>query len=308
MIEVRGLSKRYGGVRAIEEVGFSVSRGEVVGFLGPNGAGKTTTMRILCGCIGADGGSITVDGLNVSDNPGPIKSRIGYLPESPPLYSEMIVRDYVRFAATIKGVKDPDTATDAALRLVGLDREVGGQPACDRIIGHLSKGYQQRVGLAQALVHEPEVLVLDEPTSGLDPAQRKEIRDLLRELAREASRTVILSTHVLAEIESVCDRVVVIDQGSIVAEDTLAGLRGETGRIRVRVAQPGQAAIDALEAVAGVTSVTLAEDETYTVSTENDARAAIAQAAVPHGLLELTQADSLEDIYLRLTSHNGKAS
>ncbi len=308
MIEIRGLSKQYGGIRAIEAVGFSVSRGEVVGFLGPNGAGKTTTMRILCGCIGADAGSVAVDGLNVSEHPGSIKARIGYLPESPPLYSEMIVRDFVRFAATIKGVDDPDAATDAALKLVGLDREVGGQPAYDRIIGHLSKGYQQRVGLAQALVHEPEVLVLDEPTSGLDPAQRKEIRDLLRELARESSRTVILSTHVLAEVESVCDRVVVIDNGSIVAEDTLAGLRGDIGRVRIRLAQPGKTAIAALESVAGVMSVTLEEDDSYTVCTDGDVRAAVAQAAVPHGLLELTQADSLEDIYLRLTNTSGKES
>jgi len=301
MIEVRHLTKRYGTVRAIEEVNFSVNRGEVVGFLGPNGAGKTTTMRILCGCIGANTGEVVIDGMNVMDQPEQVKTRIGYLPENPPLYGTMIVRDYVRFAATIKGVEDPDAATNRVLALVGLDREVGGQPASERIVGHLSKGFQQRVGLAQALVHDPQVLVLDEPTSGLDPAQRKEIRELLVELSEGEGRTVVLSTHVLAEIEAICDRVVVIDQGHIVAQDTLAGLRGETGRVRVRLAEPGPKARTALEAVPGVEETTEDEDGAYTVTTRGDVRADVARAMVGYGLLELAEADTLEDIYLRLT-------
>jgi ABC-2 type transport system ATP-binding protein len=306
MIEVRDLSKRYGTIDAIADVGFRVGRGEVVGFLGPNGAGKTTTMRILCGCIGADTGRVTVNGLDVTEHPAKVKASIGYLPESPPLYTTMTVRAYVRFAATVKGVRDPDGATDRVLAMVGLDQEVGGRPAPERIIGHLSKGFQQRVGLAQALVHEPDVLVLDEPTSGLDPAQRKEIRELLLKLARDSSRTVVLSTHVLPEVEAMCDRVIVIDQGRIIAQDTLEGLRKDTGRLRVHLAQPGPEALAALEAVPGVVAVEAADDGTYTLSASTDVRAEVARAAVRHGLLELTQADTLEDIYLRLTSADGR--
>lgn len=302
MIQVRELSKRYGTVAAIQEVSFSVAAGEVVGFLGPNGAGKTTTMRILCGCIGADTGSVQIDDLDVTEHPERVKAKIGYLPESPPLYDAMIVRDYVRFAATIKGVADPNAATERALAMVGLHRAVGGRPASERIIAHLSKGYQQRVGLAQALVHEPTLLVLDEPTSGLDPAQRKEIRELLRSLASDGKRTVVLSTHVLAEVDAMCDRVVVIHQGSIVAEDTIAGLRGDAGRLRVRLNEP-LAAISAIQAVNGVRSVSRDENGALILEVDGEVRADVAQAAVPHGLLELTQADSLEDIYLKLTSN-----
>ncbi len=301
MIQVDGLTKRYGAVRAIEGVNFSVARGEVVGFLGPNGAGKTTTMRILCGSLGATAGTARVDGMDVFNHPTQVKTRIGYLPESPPLYKEMVVRDYLRFAATIKGIEHPGDAADRVLEQVGLHQKVGGMPAANRIIGHLSKGFQQRVGLAQALIHNPDVLVLDEPTSGLDPAQRKEIRDLLLDLARESSRTVILSTHVLADVEAICGRVMIIDRGTIVAQDSIEALRGQADRVQVIVATPGPEAAAALEAAAGVLKVMTDTQGTYVLSVDRDCRAEIAAAAVPFGLLELRRDQSLEDIYLRLT-------
>ena len=294
MIQVESLTKRYGQVAAIEDVSFSVARGEVVGFLGPNGAGKTTTMRILTGCIGASSGRALVGGQDVVEHPSAVKRRIGYLPEVPPLYGAMTVRDYVAFAARIKDVSDPAGAADRALDRVGL-RDVG-----HRIIEHLSKGYRQRVGIAQALVHDPEVLILDEPTSGLDPAQRKEIRDLLAELAAGDS-TVILSTHVLPEVEAICKRVVVINRGRIVAQDSIDALAGSVHRLRLRVARPGSVVEAALRAVPGVSGVEVGADGLYRVSTDDDVRERVARAAVDHGLLELGADQRLEDIYLRLT-------
>ncbi|MFN7143675.1 MAG: ABC transporter ATP-binding protein, partial [Myxococcota bacterium] len=231
MIEVQGLTKRYGQMVAIDDVSFTVARGEVVGFLGPNGAGKSTTMRIISGSLGATAGTAKVDGVDVAEDPRKVQSMLGYAPEVPPVYTNMSVGDYVAFAATIKGVPDVAAATKRALGRVGLDK------VQTRLIDHLSKGYRQRVGLAQALVHDPKVLVLDEPTSGLDPAQRVEIRNLLAELA-QGDRTVILSTHVLGEIEAICSRVVVINKGRIVAQDELARL-GQPGRVvRIEVARP----------------------------------------------------------------------
>ncbi len=301
MISVEGLTKHYGAVLAIDGVCFSVAQGEVVGFLGPNGAGKTTTMRILCGSLGATAGTASVGGVDVQAHPIQVKARIGYLPESPPLYKGMGVRNYLRFAAAIKGTKAPVEAIERVLEQVGLLEKVGGMPAADRIIGHLSKGFQQRVGLAQALIHDPDVLILDEPTSGLDPAQRKEIRDLLLALARESRRTVILSTHVLADVEAICGRVVIIDQGTIVAQDSIESLRGQAGRVRVVLKRPSLEAVAELQALDGVHGVETGTDGGYMLSVSGDCRTQIADVAVPHGLLELREDQSLEEIYLRLT-------
>ncbi len=296
MIRVEGLEKRYGSFEAVRGVSFEVGKGEVVGFLGPNGAGKTTTMRILCGCIGATAGRALIDGKDVLEDPAGVKRRIGYLPEVPPLYPTMSVRDYVRFAASIKQVEDVQAAADRAIERVGL------QQVAHRIIDHLSKGYRQRVGLAQALVHSPEVLVLDEPTSGLDPAQRVEIRELLRTLAAGES-TVILSTHVLSEVEAVAERVIVIHQGRVVAQDRIDRL-SSGGTARLRVARPGPDAVAALSAVPGVTAVHPDGPGAYRIEGQpgDDTRAAIAQAAVAFGLLTLNPAEGLEDVYLRLTA------
>lgn len=301
MIQVDQLSKTYGAVEAISSVSFEVEAGAVVGLLGPNGAGKTTTMRILCGCIGATAGTATIDGQDVALAPAAVKASIGYLPETPPLYGHMVVRDFIRFAATIKGVSDADAATDAVIQTVGLDQDVGGMPASERIIAHLSKGYQQRVGLAQALVHSPTVLVLDEPTSGLDPAQRRDLRDLLKRLARAQNRTVILSTHVLAEVEAICDEVVIISDGRVVAQDSIESLRGTGSMIRLRVGQPSSELLEALRAISGVTEVSDEGEGRIQLTVTADVRAAVARRAADFELLELSQSEGLEDIYLRLT-------
>jgi ABC-2 type transport system ATP-binding protein len=294
MIKVENLSRRFGDQLAVQDLCFEVARGEVVGFLGPNGAGKTTTMRILAGSLGATAGRALIDGLDVSTEPRRVKRRLGYLPEHPPLYGSMSVGAYLRFAARIKGAADPAAATARAVGMAGLSGREG------RLIAHLSKGYRQRVGLAQALVHDPDVLVLDEPTSGLDPAQRKEIRDLIRELAA-GERTVILSTHVLSEVERICERAIIIDQGRIVAEDRLDALASDRRLIRLQVARPDPSLGQALEAIAGVDGITEHPGGHYALDTSGDVRAAVARAAAPWDLLELQGRERLEDAYLRLT-------
>ncbi len=299
MIEVQGLTKRYGTNLAIENVTFSVEKGGVVGFLGPNGAGKSTTMRVIAGSLGASSGTAKVAGFDVAENPRAVQAMLGYAPEVPPIYTNMTVRDYVSFAATIKGVGDVAKATDRALDRVGLASVAG------KLIDHLSKGYRQRVGLAQALVHDPQVLVLDEPTSGLDPAQRVEIRELIRELAA-GERTVILSTHVLGEIEAICNRVVVINHGRIVVDDKINNLAAAGKTVRLELARPSPAAHAALAAVPGVESVELTGSSAV-VRSDNDLREQLAAAAVPFGLLELGGRERLEDIYLRLISAQGAA-
>ncbi len=219
MIDVQHLTKSYGPRVAVDDVSFSIGKGEVVGFLGPNGAGKTTTMRILTGFLPATGGDVKVAGYDVFDEPMQVKRRVGYLPESPPLYPELSVGTYLEFAAELRGFygKERLKRVGRVMEQVGL---VGWE---QRILGSLSKGYRQRVGLAQALVHEPEVLILDEPTSGLDPTQVMGMRELMRELA--ATRTVILSTHILGEVEAICPRAMLISGGKLRASGTLAELR-----------------------------------------------------------------------------------
>jgi ABC-2 type transport system ATP-binding protein len=294
MIEVSGLTKRYGAVHAIEDVRFSVGSGEVVGFLGPNGAGKSTTMRIIAGSLGASAGVARVGGHDVAETPEKVQAMLGYAPEVPPVYGNMTVGDFVRFAAHIKGVEDVDGAAGKAISRVGLGKVV------DRLIDNLSKGYRQRVGLAQALVHDPKVLVLDEPTSGLDPEQRVQIRDLIAELAA-GERTVILSTHVLAEIEAICSRVIIINRGRIVAQDDLARLGQHGRRVRIELARPGDAALSALRAVPGVLRVEV-NDAAMTAFAEHDVREPVSAALAPFGILELSGRERLEDIYLSLTS------
>ena len=243
MISVENLSKSYGPTRALAGISFQVKRGDVIGFLGPNGAGKSTTMKILTGYLLPTGGSATLDGLDVVKDSLEVRRRIGYLPESTPLYTEMLVGDYLRFAAEIRGVpgRKLTAAVDRVVGLCALDKVVG------KNIVELSKGYRQRVGLAQAMVHEPDVLILDEPTSGLDPNQIVEVRRLIRKLAEE--HTVILSTHYLQEVEAVASRMIIVDRGSIVADDTGPNLikTMASTAIRARVKAP----LDALQAQLG---------------------------------------------------------
>jgi len=221
MIEVEGLTKRYGDFTAIENISFRVNKGEIVAFLGPNGAGKTTTMRVITGFLPATEGTVNVSGFDVFEKPMEVKKRIGYLPEHPPVYTEMTVGEYLQFVAKIKGVPraERSNAMDRVLNRCGL------KDMQETLIGKMSKGYKQRVGLAQAMIHDPEVLILDEPTIGLDPKQIIEIRDLIKSLSGE--HTIILSTHILQEVMMICQRVLIIHQGRIVADDTLENLTAQ---------------------------------------------------------------------------------
>jgi ABC-2 type transport system ATP-binding protein len=218
MIEVANLSKRYGEIPAVRDVSFTAAPGQILGFLGPNGAGKTTTMRIITGFLPATSGTVRVDGFDVFEQSTEVRRRIGYLPENPPLYNDMTVPAYLRFVARLKGMRRAEIADaiERAIDTCGLER------VRDRLLGHLSKGYRQRVGLAQALIHDPPVLILDEPTIGLDPRQIIEIRSLIKTLG--GKRTVVLSTHILPEVSQVCEKVVIINEGHVVVEDQLANL------------------------------------------------------------------------------------
>jgi len=259
MIKVEGLTKRYARTVAVNDVSFEVEKGQIVGFLGPNGAGKTTTMRILTGFLPPTEGKANVAGFDVQENPMEVKRRIGYLPETPPLYPEMEVREYLQFAGQLKGISSADIngrADDAIGRCSLGDVR-------DKLIGKLSKGYRQRVGIAQAIIHNPDVLILDEPTSGLDPKQIIEIRELLRALAGE--HTIILSTHILSEVEHSCERVIIISQGKVVAQDSVANLTNRLhGSESVCVElEPGPTVGEVqqrLEQVSGVSRVMMIQD------------------------------------------------
>ena len=218
MIEVRGLCKQYGARKAIDDLTFSVAKGEVLGFLGHNGAGKSTTMKILTCFMPATSGTARVAGYDVFEQPMEVKRRVGYLPETPPVYREMVVSDYLAYAARLHGVKGADVkrSVDTALGKCGLGQVRG------RLIGNLSKGYRQRVGIAQAIVHNPDVLILDEPTVGLDPIQILEIRDLIKSFGGD--HTVILSTHIMQEVQATCSRVLIINKGKILANDSIGAL------------------------------------------------------------------------------------
>jgi ABC-2 type transport system ATP-binding protein len=222
MIEVRNLGKIYGDIAALDNVNFAIGRGEVVGFLGPNGAGKTTTMRILTGFLPATRGTAVVAGFDVFDRPMEVKRRIGYLPEHPPLYPDLTVREYLRFVARLKGLRGAALARD----LHRVIERASLAAVADRLIRNISKGFQQRTGLAQALLGDPEVLILDEPTIGMDPRQIGEVRALIQGLAGE--HTVILSTHILQEVTAVCQRAIIINRGHLVADQDLATLTGDS--------------------------------------------------------------------------------
>ncbi len=303
MIEVMGLTKTYGPVVAIQDLNFRVERGEIVGFLGPNGAGKTTTMRILTGYMPPTRGRALVAGFDVLQQPLEVRRRVGYMPETVPLYPEMTVADYLDFMARLRGVPNRRERIAAVMARLGLTER-----AEDRI-GKLSKGYRQRVGLAQAILHEPEVLILDEPTIGLDPQQIIEVRQLIRQLGER--HTIILSTHILPEVSQVADRVLIINKGRLIAEDTPEGLTALLAggrRLEVEIEAPGvgeEEVRKVLAAVPGVQEVTLEAPQRYVVVAReaDDPRPLLAKAIVERGwrLFELrTSALSLEDIFLQL--------
>jgi len=305
MIEAAHLTKRFGALTAIDDVSFSVARGEIVGFLGPNGAGKSTTMRILCGVFPPTSGRAVVAGYDVCTESLRARAHIGYSPERVALYMDMTVREYLAYVADMKDV----ARHRRAAAIDGAAQNCGLQHVTHRLVGTLSKGYRQRVGIAQALIGQPTVLVLDEPTAGLDPEQVSEVRGLVRDLRGE--RTVILSTHILPEVEATCDRVIIINKGRILAVDTPQNLNQRlrrTSQVHVEVRAPAAAVAARLRAVAGVVdvdAVRAGEYVTVSVTSEKDRdqRAQIAAAIAAEGweLLELRAVTlSLEDIFLSL--------
>ena len=308
MIEVKEVTKRFGRLTAVDNVSFEVRKGEILGFLGPNGAGKTTTMRIITCFLPPNEGTAVVAGFDVFREPLEVKKRIGYLPESPPLYPEMTVVDYLDFVARIKGV-------DGAKRRERVDSVVEKCALAEvreMQNGRLSKGFRQRVGLAQALVHDPEVLILDEPTAGLDPRQIIETRELIKRLAGE--HTIILSTHILPEVSMTCERVVIINAGRVVAEDTPEGLTARMRGSEILSVTVEGAADKVRDTVGSLTGVVQIHDagsrngtHTFQVETASgqDIRRELARTIVQggYGLLELKQIGmNLEDIYLKLTT------
>jgi ABC-2 type transport system ATP-binding protein len=315
MIEVQHLTKRYGPVTAVDDVTFSVGAGEILGFLGPNGAGKTTTMRMITGYMPPTEGQAVVAGHDVFSEPLAAKRKIGYLPETPPLYPDMTVREYLTFAARLKLGKI--TAADCAMRVDHTMKKAHVDDMADRHCGKLSKGYRQRVGLAQALIHDPEVLILDEPTAGLDPKQIMETRDLVKGLA--GNHTIILSTHILPEVAQTCTRVVIINRGRVVAVDTTENLTHQlkgSASLYVQVEGPDEAGA-ALAGVPGVRKVAQADRHERWVGFEveaekdQDVRRAVAQAIVNKGwgLLELRPTRvSLEAVFLQLTTEEADAA
>jgi ABC-2 type transport system ATP-binding protein len=304
MIEVEHLTKRYGTFTAVSDISFKAEPGEILGFLGPNGAGKTTTMRILTGFMPPTEGKAKVAGYDVFEQSLDVRRHVGYLPETVPLYPDMTVRGYVKYIAELRQVDDSEKRADEVLQVVGMYERRHS------LIRNISKGMRQRTGLAQALVHNPPVLILDEPTIGLDPIQTLEVRELVRDLGK--SHTVMFSTHILSEAEQVCDRVIIIDRGQIVAMDAPSALRDrlqQSGRLYVRVAK-APSADAAQKTLSKVTGVSLVEPYVdgfaVTANGQIDIRARLASAVLSAGweLLELRPlAMSLEDIFIELTQN-----
>jgi ABC-2 type transport system ATP-binding protein len=316
MISVQQLTKRYARNTAVDHISFEVEKGQIVGFLGPNGAGKTTTMRMLTCFLPPSSGTATVAGFDVLEKPLEVKKRIGYLPEAPPLYVEMRTMEYLRFVGKIKGLRGAELnkRVDYVVERCAIGDEK------DKVLGKLSKGYRQRVGLAQAIVHNPEVLILDEPTAGLDPKQINETRDLIKSLAGD--HTIILSTHILSEVEQTCEQVIIINHGKLVATDSVAHLQsrargagavlvevaGRTGKLQTETVQ------QRLEKVASVSKVMFKEarDKSLVFEVEGQGsgslRGNLARAVVEAGwdLNELRSAwVSLEEVFLELTGSEG---
>ncbi len=308
-IVVENITKKYGTQRAVDNISFEVKTGEILGFLGPNGAGKTTTMKIITCFMAPSDGDVKVNGISVLEDPESVKKKIGYLPESNPLYYDMYVLDYLDFVARLQGVPEENIQKRIAemVKVCGLNDEK------HKKIGELSKGYKQRVGLAQAMIHDPEILILDEPTTGLDPNQIVEIRKLIRELGRE--KTVILSTHILPEVEATCDRILIINKGKIVADGTSDMLRkqaqgSEVLKIEIAEAENKDEVISALQQLDTVAMVDPADDGKFSFivnSKENQSsRKAIFELCVDKKwvLNELTPIETkLEDIFRDLTTN-----
>lgn len=298
-ISVRNVTKLYGAQKALDDVSFEIGGGEVVGFLGPNGAGKSTMMKVLTGYIPQSGGEASVCGFDVRENSMDVRRNVGYLPEHNPLYLDMYVREYLGFVGSIFKLNNVTGRVDEMIGAVGLEREQ------HKKIGQLSRGYRQRVGLAQAMIHDPKVLILDEPTSGLDPNQLEGIRALIKSLGRE--KTVMLSTHIMQEVEAICSRVIIIDKGRIVADDTAAVLRSAGSQEEaVLVEFDAEVAANALRNIPGVLRVTRRDERAWVLGFDaaNDVRPAVFEFAVSNGrkVLTLQRAErGLEEVFKELT-------
>jgi len=298
-IEVKNLLKVYGEQKAVNNISFKVNKGEIVGFLGPNGAGKSTTMKIITGYLEQSGGEAYVCGLNVKDEPLETKKKLGYLPELNALYYDMYVREYLAFVAEVHGIQKPKAKIENVIRLTGLTVE------SKKKIGQLSKGFKQRVGLAAALIHDPEVLILDEPTSGLDPNQIIEIRNVIKNQGKD--KTVLFSTHILQEVEAICDRVIIINKGELVADDKLSNLRRRSSSSNtVKVGFKESVEIDLLQNLPGARSVNKVDANNWQLATDNpeQLRKQILELSLHHNLNIVSlqnESHSLEDVFRALT-------
>lgn len=312
MIEVSHVSRNFGDFRAVNDVSFSIPKGQIVGLLGPNGAGKTTTMRMITGFLNPTSGTITIDGIDIAKNPVEAKKKIGYMPESAPLYGDMIVEDYLKYIADIHG-------EDADAKVPALCAECGLKEVMSKNISELSRGNRQRVALAHALMHDPEILILDEPTSGLDPNQVEDVRDIIREIGK--TRTVIVSTHILSEVETLCSRAIIISGGKLVADSSIESLKNSIGTsLSVSVTFAGGTAGKAGEiarSLADVSDVSVADLNdgkfrmTISVRGEAEIRPALIKMLVDGGfdLYEAAMSkNSLEDVFHALTSESASSS
>ncbi|MDE3248238.1 MAG: gliding motility-associated ABC transporter ATP-binding subunit GldA [Bacteroidota bacterium] len=297
-IQVNELKKIYGEQKAVDGISFSAGKGQVTGFLGPNGAGKSTTMKMITGYLSPDGGSATVCGIDVTKQPLAAKSKIGYLPEANPLYYDMYVREYLEFVAGLHKIEKPAQRIEEVITMVGLT------PERTKKIGQLSKGYKQRVGLAAAILHDPEVLILDEPTTGLDPNQIVEIREVIKMLGKD--KTILFSSHIMQEVEAVCDRVIIINKGKLVADDTLDNLRSQSAAQQVQVRFAESVDPSQLAQVAGVTAVNAAGENEWSLACADAAetRKALLAFAVDHNLNIVSLqsgVQKLEEVFRNLT-------
>ena len=299
-ISVTNLSKNYGSQKAVNNISFTVNKGEIVGFLGPNGAGKSTTMKMITGYLRSDSGEINVCGINAHENNTQIKKKIGYLPEANPLYMDMYVREYLQFVANVHEIKNAKQPIENVIHTVGLT------PEAHKKIGQLSKGYKQRVGLAAALIHNPEVLILDEPTSGLDPNQIVEIREVIKKLGQ--NKTVLFSSHIMQEVEAICDRVIIINKGEIVADDSLQNLQtASTVSHTVLVAFKEAVEIELLKTIKTVTSIKNMEIAVFTIQCTDagSVKKELLQLSIEHNLNIIslqTQSQNLEAVFKSLTT------
>ena len=299
-ITVNNLSKIYGAQKAVNNISFTITKGEIVGFLGPNGAGKSTTMKMITGYLKADAGSATVCGIAVNENSNETKKKIGYLPEANPLYFDMYVREYLNFVSNIHEVTNKKEKIEEVIKTVGLTAEA------NKKIGQLSKGYKQRVGLAAALIHNPDVLILDEPTSGLDPNQIVEIREVIKELGKD--KTVLFSSHIMQEVEAICDRVIIINKGNIVADDKLSNLqKSTTGNHIVLVQFKEDVSIEILQTIKEVISINQPSAYNFQLSTKNpeSIRKQLMQLSLQNNwnIVSLqSESNSLEEVFRNLTS------